>query len=221
MLLALGLIGSLALTAVIVVRWLNRRVDWLGRVAPFPRTSVGLSLGLALCFAVPLAVEAWVEHQLEGAATEIARGPVQVHCQGLGQAFTDLGPELGFVRWGVDGVPERSTLIKFGTCGNLRAWLGSNKANPSLDQVIAVHVLTHETMHMVGIMDEAHAECAAVQRDAAMAEALGASPAEARSLAQRYWTEVYPRMPDDYVGGCGPGGQFDEGSPSPPWLAIP
>ncbi|KQR10362.1 hypothetical protein [Cellulomonas sp. Leaf334] len=221
MLLALGLIGSLALTGVLVVRWMGRRVDWMGRISPFPKISVGLSLGLALCFAIPLAVEAWVEHQLEGAASEIAGGPVQVNCQSLGQAFVDLGPELGFVAWGADGIPERATLIKFGTCANLRAWLGSSKADPSLDQVIAVHVVTHETMHMVGIMNEAHAECAAVQRDVAMAEALGASPAEARALALRYWTEVYPRMREGYVGGCGPGGEYDERTPDAPWLAIP
>jgi hypothetical protein len=216
-LLALGLIGALALAAVVVVRWLHRRVDWLGRIAPFPTISVGLSLALALCFGIPLAVEAWVEHRLEGAASQVAGGPVQVHCQNLGQAFVDLGPELGYVAWGPDGVPERSTLIKFGPCGNLRAWLGSTKAAPSLDQVIAVHVITHETMHMVGLTNEAHAECAAVQRDAEMAEALGASPAEAQALARRYWTEVYPRMPDRYVGGCGPGGQYDERRPTPPW----
>lgn len=217
MLLALGLIGFLALTASIVVRWMNRRVDSLGRIAPFPRISVGLSLGLALCFGIPMLVEARVEHQLEEAAGEIAGESVQVNCQSLGQAFVDVGPELGFVAWGPDGVPERSTLIKFGACGNLRAWLGSTKASPSLDQVIAVHVVTHETMHMVGITDEAHAECAAVQRDAAMAEALGASPQEAQALARRYWIEVYPRMPDNYVGGCGPGGTYDERLPTPPW----
>ena len=91
MLLALGLIGSLALAAVIVVRWLNRRVDWLGRIAPFPRISVGISLALALCFGIPLAVEAWVEHQLEGAASQIAGGPVEVSCQSFGQAFVDPG----------------------------------------------------------------------------------------------------------------------------------
>jgi hypothetical protein len=216
-LLALGLTGFLTLAAIIVVRWMNRRVDVLGRIAPFPRNSVGLSLALALCCGIPMLVEAWVEHELEGAASQIAGGPVQVHCQTLGQAFVDVGPELGFVRWGPDGIPERSTLIKFSTCGNLRAWLGSTKANPSLDQVVAVHVVTHETMHMVGITNEAHAECAAMQRDAAMATALGASPRQAQALALRYWTEVYPRMPDGYVGGCGPGAQYDEGLPDPPW----
>lgn len=217
MLLTLTLIGLLTLAAGLAVRWVLHRVDALGRVAPFPKISIGLSLVLALCCAVPLAVQGWVESRLERAAVEVAGGPVEVHCQGLGQAFLDLGAELGFVRWGPGGVPERSTLIKRDPCAHLRTWLWSAKARPTLDQVVAVHVLTHETMHMVGITDEAHAECAAVQRDAGMAQALGASPIEAADLARRYWIEVYPRMPDGYVGGCGAGGTYDEGLPTPPW----
>ncbi|WP_456789622.1 hypothetical protein [Cellulomonas sp. P5_C5] len=219
MLLLLSLIGFLALAASIVVRWLRRRVDVLGRIAPFPAISVALSLALAVACAVPIAREAWLEHRLEAAATQVAGGPVQVDCQGLGQAFVDVGQELGFVRWGPDGVPERETLIKVRVCNDLRAWLGSTKADPSLDQVVAVHVLTHETMHMVGIVSESRTECAAVQRDAAMAVALGASPAQAQDLARRYWTEVYPRMPSSYRGGCGPGGEHDENLPAAPWLA--
>ena len=217
MLLTLTLIALLSLAAGLAVRWVLHRVDALGRVAPFPRISVGLSLVLALCCAVPLVVQSVVEHRLQRAAAEVAGEPVRVHCQGLGQAFLDLGPELGFVRWGPDGTPEHETLIKRGPCAHLRAWLWSSKAAPTLDQVIAVHVLTHETMHMAGITDEARAECAAVQRDASMAAALGASPLEAAHLARTYWTEVYPRMPDGYVGGCGPGGAYDEGLPAPPW----
>ncbi|WP_456847341.1 hypothetical protein, partial [Cellulomonas sp. P5_C6] len=151
MLLTLTLIGFLTLAAALAVRWVLNRVDSLGRVAPFPKISVGLSLVLALCCAVPLVVQSVVEHRLQRAAVEIAGGPVQVHCQGLGQAFLDLGPELGFVRWGPGGVPERSTLIKQAPCAHLRAWLWSTKSRPTLDQVVAVHVLTHETMHMVGI----------------------------------------------------------------------
>ncbi|GEK23256.1 hypothetical protein [Cellulomonas xylanilytica] len=221
MLLLLSLIGFLALAASIVVRWLRRRVDVLGRIAPFPAISVGLSLALALGCAVPMALEAWLEHRLEAAASEVAGVPVQVDCQSLGQAFVDVGQELGYVRWGPDGVPERSTLIKVRVCNDLRAWLASSTSDPTLDQVVAVHVLTHETMHMVGIVNEARTECAAVQRDAATAVALGASPAQAQALAVRYWTEVYPRMPSDYRGGCGPGGEHDEGRPGAPWLAGP
>jgi len=216
-LLTLTLIGFLALAAGIATRWALRRVDALGRIAPFPKISVGLSLALAMCCAVPLAAQVRLEARLEAAATTVAGAPVQVHCQGLGQAFLDLGPELGFVAWGPGGVPEKSTLIKLEPCAHLRAWLASGKDHPTLDQVVAVHVLTHETMHMIGIVNEAHAECAAVQRDTAMARALGASPTEAADLARTYWTEVYPRMPEGYVGGCGAGGIFDERLPTAPW----
>jgi hypothetical protein len=114
-------------------------------------------------------------------------------------------------------MPERKALIKYGVCGDLRHWLRSGKDEPSRKEVIAVHVLTHETMHMRGITDEAQAECAAVQRDAAMAVALGATTAQGEALARRYWAELYPQMPDGYRGGCGPGGEFDEGFAQTPW----
>ncbi|MEN0128396.1 MAG: hypothetical protein AAGC49_03065 [Brevundimonas sp.] len=217
MALTLTLITFLALAAGIAIRWVLRRVDSLGRVRRFPRISVGLCLALALACAVPLWTAARLEGTLTRAATAVAGQPVRVHCQTFAQAFTDLGAELGYVRWDQDGKPERSTLIKRDPCADLRHWLASSKHNPSRDQVVAVHVLTHETMHMAGIMNEAQTECAAVQRDAAMAVALGATQAQAEALAKRYWTEIYPNMPGDYVGGCGAGGEFDEQLPSPPW----
>ena len=69
-------------------------------------------------------------------------------------------------------------------------------------------------MHMRGETDEAAAECQAMQRDAAMARELGASPAAAAALAASYWRIDYPRMPDDYRSGeCRPGGQMDEHLP--------
>lgn|GEM_PF-489137 len=199
------LIGFLVLAGVVVARWFLTRVDALGRVAPFPRISVGLCLAVVLGCAVPLVLHAQLEARLERAASRVAGMPVQVHCQTAGEAFVDVGSELGYVRWGPDGVPERSTLIKSHVCGDLRAWLASSKAEPSLDQVIAVHVLSHEVMHMTGITSESVAECAAMQRDAQTAVALGASPAEGQALAARYAAEVYPRMPDDYRGNCNPG----------------
>lgn len=211
------LIGCLGLAAGLAVRWALRRTDALGRPRSFPRIAVGLALLAAVLCAVPLWRHARLEARLQDAAVQVAGGPVRVHCQTFGQTWTDAGAELGFVAWGPDGVPERSTLIKYDTCGRLRSWLGSDKESPSLQQVVAVHVLTHEVMHMTGIKDEAQAECAAVQRDATTAVALGATAAQGEALARRYWTEVYPRMPDGYRGGCGPGGEFDEGFAVPPW----
>jgi hypothetical protein len=86
--------------------------------------------------------------------------------------------------------------------------------------VVAVHVLTHEAMHLAGVVDEAAAECAAVQRDAHTARLLGAAPADAAALATSYWQRVYPHMPDGYRSGdCRPGGAMDEGRDDAPWLA--
>lgn len=212
------LIALLTLAAGLTVRWvLGGRSDALGRLRPFPRISVGVALVLAVACAVPLWRHARLEARLEAAARQLAGGPVEVHCQTFGQTWADAGAELGFVRWGPGGVPERSTLIKYETCGDLRSWLSSDKDAPSRDQVVAVHVLTHEVMHMIGIKNEARAECAAVQRDAAMAVALGADPRQGQALARRYWTEIYPQMPDGYRGGCGPGAEYDEEVAVPPW----
>jgi hypothetical protein len=84
--------------------------------------------------------------------------------------------------------------------------------------VIAVHVLTHESMHMRGQPDEARAECEAMQRDAETAQLLGATPQEGLALARAYWLQDYPNMPDAYRSGdCVLNGSLDEHLPDPPW----
>ena len=83
-----------------------------------------------------------------------------------------------------------------------------------------MHVLTHEAMHLSGRLDEAVAECAAVQRDAQTARLLGAGPADAAELAGAYWRNVYPLMPEGYRSGkCRAGGAMDERLADAPWLA--
>jgi hypothetical protein len=95
-------------------------------------------------------------------------------------------------------------------CDNLSDYLGSDKESPTLDQVIAVHVLTHEATHVSGNTDERGTECQAMQRDAEMAEILRASRAQALHLAVRYNVEVYPRMPNGYTTpGCVENGEYD------------
>jgi hypothetical protein len=146
------------------------------------------------------------ERRLGGAASALAGARVAVRCQSFGGAFVDARPELGYVRWRADGKPEPWTLIKRDQCRHLAA--RSDKRRPSRDQVVAVHVLTHEAMHLSGRLNEAAAECAAVQRDARIARLLGA-PAE---LAAAYWRNLYPLMPDGYRSAdCRLGGPLDEG----------
>ncbi|HEX6676254.1 MAG TPA: hypothetical protein VF486_14650 [Actinomycetes bacterium] len=213
-------LGLLASVAAVVVRWLTTRVDAIGRQRGFPWTSVVLLVALAGATATPGVLDGLRERRLVQVASAVVGAKVGVHCQTFGEAFVDTGIELGYVRFGADGIPERSTLIKRDQCRDLADYQRSDKHDPSRAQVVAVHVLTHEAMHMAGIVDEARAECAAVQRDAHTARLLGASAADARVLAGRYWRTVYPLMPDGYrTPECGPGRSLDEAGPDAPWSA--
>ncbi len=206
--------------ALVIVRWVFRRYDSLGRARAFPVISVVL-LSIAASAAGAPGILRWREERaLERAASALVGFPVRVKCQSFGGAFVDTGAELGWVPFGSDGVPERETLIKYEPCDALRDYLRSDGSAPTYDQLVAVHVLTHEAMHMAGLAEESEAECAAVQRDAQMAELLGASPGDAALLAETYWQTVYPRMPDGYrTGDCRDGGKLDERLPLAPWVA--
>lgn len=212
------LVGAVGLTA----RWSWNTYDALGRRRDFPVISVALCLLLGGAAAIPVGLHLRTERRLNAAASVVAGTEVTVHCQTAGEASFDLGPELGYVKFGADGVPEHHALIKWEPCRDLAGWLGSDRRQPSRDQLIAVHVLTHEAMHMAGVTDEAVTECRAMQRDALMAQQLGADPAAARALAVRYWREIYPGMPDTYrTAACQPNGELDEHLPDAPWSPEP
>jgi hypothetical protein len=184
---------------------LRRRVPWVG-------------LGL---IAVPLVVlgiseRQWIsaERTFSAVARALAPSTDGVHCQRLGETFTYAGAELGHVDWDEDGVPTGPAMVSYETCGQLTEyWHASaaDRATPTLEQVIAVHVLTHEAMHLAGRLDESDADCAAMQRDSWVAQQLGATDAQGQALATTYWREVYPRMPDVYAdAACAPDGTLDE-----------
>ncbi len=217
--------ASLALLAVavgLVARWLLRPRDGLGRPKPFPMVSVVALALVGGVLLVPVVRHHRLEQRLSAVASDLVGAPATVHCQTAGQEFVDAGADLGYVSWGRDGVPEHQTLVKHAQCGDLADYLGGGKDTPSEDEVVAVHVLTHEAMHMAGETGEAAAECQAVQRDARTAERLGATPAQARRLAETYYAAVFPRMPDEYRSeDCVPGGRLDEGLSTAPWAAPP
>jgi hypothetical protein len=213
--------GAMAALVVVALRWYLRRFDALGRRRPFPWLGVTLLAVLAAGCGLPVVLHERLEHRLSRAASSLVGFDVIVNCQTFGQSFVDAGAELGYVRYGPDGTPEHATLIKKDQCDDLKRYLRSGKASPSIDEVIAVHILTHESMHMSGHTDEAVAECAAVQRDARVAQLLGASAPEAAALALRYWREVYPGLPEGYVStDCRPGGELDERLAGAPWVGA-
>jgi hypothetical protein len=207
---ALGL-AALAL----LVRWLSQRTI---RDAQFPAISISSCLVLAVVATFPVLNRVTLESRLSHAASELLGSQVKVDCQTLTGSALDVGRELGYVKWGLDGVPERKTLIKHAQCNDLNAYLNSSKLHPSAAQILAVHVLTHESMHMSGTTSESIAECHAMQHDTAMAEDLGAPPAAAHALAVTYWHTVYPDMPDGYTSDdCRPGGALDLHLADAPW----
>lgn len=210
-------VGSAVGAFGLMVNWASHRRDALGRERDLPVISVSALVLLAVVAAVPGAQRKIVERRLAKVASALAGHPVKVHCQDGAEAFVDAGSELGWVPFDANGVPEPRTLIKRDQCKLLKAY-DKDPSNPSFDQVVAVHVLTHEAMHMRGEPSEARTECEAVQRDAFTAAALGATPEQAKALAVRYWTQVYPRMPDEYVTrDCAPGGALDERLDTTPW----
>jgi hypothetical protein len=216
-LLPLG-IALLATATALGVRWAFRRVDELGRRRSFPAISVGLCAVTAVACVVPVGRTMLLERRLSTAASVIVGAPVVVHCERFGESWLHASSHLGWVQWGPGGVPERRTVLAGTACSDLRSWLSGLERVPEEGEVIAVHVLTHESMHMAGIREEDRAECQALQRDAGMAILLGAQPRVAEDLARRYWRDVYPRMPDGYFSSaCVKGGAMDAGVTDAPW----
>lgn len=201
----------------VAVRWGMRPFDAIGRRRKFPTVTVVALAMVAVGLSVPTLLRHREESRLGKAASVLAGKSVSVHCQTFGQTFTDLSGELGYVKYGPDG-PESRTTIKRGPCKDLKNYYGGDQHRPSPEEIIAVHVLTHESMHMRGETNEAIAECEAMQRDAETAQLLGATPQEGLALARAYWLTDYPNMPDAYSSeDCKLGGSLDEQLPDPPW----
>lgn len=133
-------------------------------------------------------------------ATRLASGnpDARVVCVRTSADLLDLSGYLGFVRYD-DPLTAR---LRSQTCRDLGAWLWSTRHAPSLDQVVAVHVVSHEAQHVAGERDEGVAECRALRDDAAVAETMGATPLQAAALAARYRAEVYPFQREGYVRDC-------------------
>lgn len=151
-------------------------------------------------------------------ATRIAGRDVSIECQRFSGALTDVTAEAGYVQFNADGTPTDTGRLERDACNNLRDWVHGDKNNPTLEQVMAVHILGHEAYHLAGIKNEAETECAALQRLDEVAELLGATSDQARALAVRYHDEVYPRMPSAYRSAeCVDGGSLDVAPTDPIW----
>jgi hypothetical protein len=202
-----------------------------GVVPRYPITPIWLKLTIA---AVLLGSCGWWtldradrvrnERRLAAIATQIAGRDVNVRCPGpIGRVLAKDNLE-GSVHFDADGRPANKTLLRETTCVELDALAEGRRAHvlvcteragilcgrDGARLAMAVDVLTHESWHLRGIQDEGRAECNSLQMMAGTAQQLGATPAQARSLARGQYAESWPRMPEQYRSiECSDGRAFD------------
>jgi hypothetical protein len=158
------------------------------------------------------------EHRLARVARAIAARPVDVHCPGMLQKLVDVSPNDGSVYFGADGEPGDYTELSDGTCETLNHFHGSFDEKNALKIAAALHVLAHESFHLAGIRNEAEADCYGLQRTAFVAEQLGATPADARLLAEIARAErAQTAAPEYRSSDCYDGGPLDLDPGSSVW----
>jgi hypothetical protein len=169
------------------------------------------------------------ETRLAAIASEIAGRPVEVRCQGRFSAALDVTAESGTVRFDADGRPADWTDLKRGICASLARFGSDHRGEkfgcvhdpPGCDMDVlksihALETLAHESWHLAGHVDEATAECYALQRIAFVATALGAPLEQGDALARTAFTVLYPHMPQAYRSAeCRDGGSLDLSPESP------
>ena len=116
----------------------------------------------------------------------------------------------GYVYWGSDTINMQGPI-----CSDLKGYLSDPQyADPN--ELFALHVLTHEAMHVGGVRDEIVTDCKAFQRNHRMAALLGVDPKIARFNAQVLHRFRSPSHPY-YSAACHPGGPMDDRLPDAVW----
>ena len=166
-------------------------------------------LAFALIAAVFPTRQFLLERKLAMAVEELThRYGVTVTCQSLLGSFFHYN-KLGYVQTGKHEIRLRPDI-----CRHLRRYMrdhddANRQALRDYDRVMALHVLTHEAMHINQEYDEVKADCQAYQRNHKMAAHLGVAPARAAQsaiLIHRLRHQHHPY----YSAHCEPGQALDE-----------
>ena len=156
-----------------------------------------LVLALGIC-----GVFEWRWQSAEAVGTAVVKSISGVedgtlHCQRFSEGFFDPSvAKKGEVLYKNNTV----AVIKYNTCQDLFEWIRSDKLTASKEQILSLGVLVHESIHVGGEYNEAMTECLTMQKLAAVAEELGASPEEAARIAKVYREEIHTLTPAKYQG---------------------
>lgn len=162
------------------------------------------------------------EERLAKIAGVIAGRDVGIACPGTLATLTEISAHDGSVAFTPDGRPTDEAKLSSRTCSRLRAFLSGEIAGLDClaagatcpkaveDAAVAVNVLSHEAWHLAGERNESVAQCYALQSNEDTAIGLGATPAEARAIADFVVRRVQPVLPPDYkTAACRDGGPLD------------
>lgn len=187
------------------------------------RILVALAAVAALGFYVgPYRDKEQDEERLAKIAGVIAGRDVGIACPGTLATLTEISAHDGSVAFTPDGRPTDEAQLSSRTCSRLRAFLSGEIAGLDClasgatcpktveDAAVAVNVLSHEAWHLAGERNESVAQCYALQSNEDTAIRLGATPAEARAIADFVVRRVQPVLPPDYkTTECRDGGPLD------------
>lgn len=130
-----------------------------------------------------------------------------VHCQRLSEAFFDTKVS---VAGHVSSDNPNTAIVNYEQCQQIFSWMEHGKKAPNEEQLKAIHVFTHEAVHVSGEFNEAVTECTAINRDHLTVKALGGSEDDGHKMASEYYETVWPKMPKEYIlAGCKIEPQFD------------
>lgn len=204
-------VGVLTVVVVLLAAMVARRAsilvrDWVGR----RWWAAAVLIIWVVLLGVAVSFEA--RHQLvQARATALVRlvsgVPLSAaSCQRFTPDLLDLSFYSGFVSYDNQHVAKLRRTV----CNDLAGWMLSDKTDPTVGQIRAVHVTVHEAIHVGGQFDEAVTECTAMQKDTDAAMFFGATRTQAVRLTQVYYQGTYPDMDSSYrSASCAEGQPFD------------
>ena len=160
--------------------------------------------------------------RLSRIASELARRPVTIRCEGASGALTGPGGESGRTGF-IDDKPVSTSYLQSGICQTLHVYARSLKAcllpcRQPLGIAWSLNTLAHESYHLAGARNEAETECYALQAIDFVAHRLGASDPQARAMANFAFEQLPQRMPPEYRSPkCHDGGEYDLRPDDPIW----
>ncbi|WP_454781793.1 hypothetical protein [Legionella sp. WA2022007384] len=174
---------------------------------PISKGYLTVSLILALLFAWPPFHHWHFERFLTKVANQLAEGhPAKVHCNTLFDTLFDEEPRV----YGHADPKTGYIVIQYPKCSLLMSYV-KHPQRATLDELISLDILTHESMHARGEYNEAKTECEAVQRNYRTAKLLGVPDNIAKKNALDYYKNFYLNRNDGYFSKeCAPDKAMDE-----------